>query len=180
MSSAETISASLEDYLEAIFLAVRENGAARAKDIAGRLSVTGASVTGALHALSERHLVNYAPYEFVTLTSQGEKLAQSVVRRHEALRDFLVKVLAVAEPNAEAAACAMEHALPRPILERLIRFVDFIESCPRVGTDLIKHFAEFCRDRETHRDCETCIERCLEGARRGPSAGKRTDSTGRP
>ncbi|HUW59064.1 MAG TPA: metal-dependent transcriptional regulator [Planctomycetota bacterium] len=166
MASAETISASLEDYLEAIFLSVQENGAARAKDIAARLSVTGASVTGALHALSERHLVNYAPYEFVTLTSEGEKLAQGVLRRHEALKTFLIRVLAVAEPNAEAAACAMEHALPRPILERLIRFVDFIESCPRVGTDLVRHFAEFCRDRQTRRDCEECIERCLERARR--------------
>lgn len=180
MASTETISASLEDYLEAIFLSVRENGAARAKDIAGHLDVTSSSVTGALHALSERGLVNYTPYEFITLTAEGEKAAQSVVRRHEALRDFLVKVLAVADPNAEAAACAMEHALPRPILERLIRFVDFIESCPRVGVDLVGHFADFCRDRETHRDCEGCIESCLKRARHSRPAGRKAGSSRRP
>lgn len=178
MAGGEVISPSLEDYLEAILLTVREKGAARAKDIAKRLRVTSPSVTGALHALSERDLVNYTPYEFVTLTSEGEKVAESVLRRHAALKDFLIKVLAVEESNAESAACAMEHALPRPILERLIRFVDFIESCPRVGADLAEHFTHFCRDSKTSDDCAKCIEQCLELMKSDPSNGGESEAAG--
>ena len=173
MAGGEAISSSLEDYLEAILLAVRKKGAARAKDIATRLHVTSPSVTGALHALSERDLVNYTPYEFVTLTSEGEKLAEGVLRRHAALKDFLIKVLAVEESKAESAACSMEHALPRPILERLIRFVDFIESCPRAGADLVDHFMHFCQDSKTPQDCKRCIKRCLTQVEsRAPDSGE--------
>ena len=147
MSARQPISASLEDYLEAIIVASRVKGAARVKDIAKRLQVTNASVTGALHALSEKRLINYTPYEVVTLTAEGERLAQGVLRRHETLKDFLEKVLAVEEPDAETAACSMEHALPRPVVERLVQFMEFVESRDR-GTDRwAEHFAAF---REKH------------------------------
>jgi DtxR family Mn-dependent transcriptional regulator len=147
VSAKETISASLEDYLEAIIVAARAKGSARVKDIAARLKVTNASVTGALHALSEKRLINYTPYEVITLTAEGERLAQGVLRRHETLKDFLVKVLAVEEPDAESAACSMEHALPRPVVERLVQFMEFMKSHDR-GTDRwAEHFADF---REKH------------------------------
>jgi len=56
MQSTKTLSASLEDYLEAIYHIVREKKAARAKDISKRLGVNRSSVTGALHSLAERKL----------------------------------------------------------------------------------------------------------------------------
>ena len=87
------LSASLEDYLEAIFRIVQEKQAARAKDIGKHLEVSRSSVTGALHALADRELINYAPYDVITLTDKGQALAEDVVRRHEVLRDFFVKVL---------------------------------------------------------------------------------------
>ena len=65
----------------------------RAKDIADRLQVNKSSVTGALRSLSEKVLVNYAPYDIITLTAGGEKLAKDIVRRHETLKDFFVKIL---------------------------------------------------------------------------------------
>ena len=44
----EPLSASLEHYLEAIFHIEQQKHAARAKDVAERLKVSGASVTAAL------------------------------------------------------------------------------------------------------------------------------------
>ncbi len=67
------LSASLEDYLEAIFQIVAEKPAARVKDIAKKLNVAGPSVTGALQALTERKLINYAPYELITLTPKANR-----------------------------------------------------------------------------------------------------------
>jgi DtxR family Mn-dependent transcriptional regulator len=131
MERATRLSASLEDYLKAIFHIVAENEVARAKDVAGRLGVTRSSVTVALRALAERDLINYAPYEVVTLTAEGTRISKDVVRRHRTLQDFFIKALSVGSSLAEKAACDMEHALPREILEPLTDFVDFVERCPQ-------------------------------------------------
>ncbi|RJP75370.1 MAG: metal-dependent transcriptional regulator [Candidatus Abyssobacteria bacterium SURF_17] len=138
------LSASLEDYLEAIFHIVLEKQAARVKDIAARMSVTNSSVTGALRELSRQQLVNYAPYDIVTLTPAGQAVAKEIVQRHEALRDFFVQVLAVGEREAEEAACKMEHALPGPILQRLVRFIEFFKSRPPAEAGWVEEFKRYC------------------------------------
>ncbi len=125
---AEQLSASLEDYIEVIFHIVAEKKAARAKDIAERMGVTGASVTGALRALSKRELVNHQPYDIVTLTDKGAAVAEQVVGRHRTLKAFLVQVLGIAEDEAEDCACKMEHALPQNIFDRLIEYMEFREN----------------------------------------------------
>ncbi len=118
------LSARLEDYVEVIFHISEEKQAARSKDIAEQLNVTCSSVTGALQSLSEKGIVNYAPYDFVTLTSSGRALAKNIVRRHRALKDFFVNILGVDEGEAEASACKMEHALSEPILARLTAYLE--------------------------------------------------------
>mgnify|MGYP006279334953 CR=1 FL=1 len=127
-SDKTQLSASQEDYLEAIFQVQREKTTVRAKDIAARLEVTGASVTGALHALSEKALIHYAPYGSVTLTSRGRRVAADIVRRHQALRDFFVRVLGVDEETAQVSACRMEHALSDVLLDRLVAYVEDVTT----------------------------------------------------
>ena len=70
MFASEPLTASLEDYLEAIFVIVARKQAVRAKDIARHLNVKNASVTR-VAALAERGLINYAPYDVITLTPSG-------------------------------------------------------------------------------------------------------------
>ncbi|MFZ5980367.1 MAG: metal-dependent transcriptional regulator [Candidatus Zixiibacteriota bacterium] len=153
MPLSENLSASLEDYLEVIFHLEEDNQAARSRDISRRLKVNVSSVTGALQALSQKELVNYSPYEVVTLTEKGKRVARDVVRRHRALRDFFVKVLAIEEKVADAGACKMEHAIPRLILERFIDFVEFVETGPEQGARCVQAFKNFCcqEDRNTDR-----------------------------
>jgi DtxR family Mn-dependent transcriptional regulator len=150
------LSASLEDYLEAIYWISDEKQAARAKDISKRLGVNNSSVSGALRALSERGLVNYAPYDLVTLTPEGRTIAVDVVRRHEALRDFFIKVLAVDVKIADAGACKMEHEIPAEILERFILFVEFMESCPRSGVRWFREFGYACQSSPEDEPGENC------------------------
>jgi DtxR family Mn-dependent transcriptional regulator len=119
MTMENTLTASLEDYLEAIFHITAEKQAARPKDIAQRLNVKNASVTGALRALADRGLINYAPYDIVTLTQTGREAAEGVVGKHEALRDFFVNILRVDEKTADDAACRMEHSMSDVIFNRL-------------------------------------------------------------
>jgi len=160
MTAAPSLSASLEDYLEAIYNIIREKNAVRAKDIAARLKVSNASVTGALRTLAKRNFLNYAPYDVITLTPEGERIAKEVVRRHEILRDFFVKVLAVEQQKADEAACKLEHGFPSDsdIIDRLVQFIEFIEICPLGGPKLIEGFKRHL-NREIGKDkCIKCIE----------------------
>jgi DtxR family Mn-dependent transcriptional regulator len=166
MAGAERLSASLEDYLEAIFHIVAKNQVARAKDICLRMKVSGPSVTGALRSLSEKGLINYAPYDVITLTDEGRTVAEDVVRRHEALRDFFTKVLLVDEDAAEEASCKMEHAVSQDILERLIQFAEFVEICPRGGAEWIEGFGYRCRHGTKLDDCEKCVSTVLADVKR--------------
>lgn len=120
------ITASLEDYLEAIFLLAREHRVARSRDIAERLSVSKSSVTGALKQLNADGFINYDPYSFVTLTESGEEIAQNVLRRHHVLHDFLYQVLGLNENDADHFACLIEHTIDDNVRERFEKFMQFV------------------------------------------------------
>lgn len=156
------LSSSLEDYLETIYHVVLEKQAARAKDIASRLKVNNSSVTGALRTLSEKGYVNYAPYDLITLTPKGTDLAKDIIRRHDALKNFFIKILRVDEEISEDAACKMEHEIPKEILDKLIQFVDFLQICPRGGQELIQGFTRHCEASILTGDCQGCIDICLD------------------
>jgi DtxR family Mn-dependent transcriptional regulator len=55
--------------------------------------------------------------------------------------------------------------VPRNILERLVQYIDFLESCPRAGSKWIQGFGHYCHHGETGEDCEQCISLCLEELR---------------
>jgi DtxR family Mn-dependent transcriptional regulator len=130
VTTSDVLSASLEDYLEALYHIVQIKQAARAKDVVQRLGVKNSSVTGAMRTLADKGLINYAPHDIITLTAKGRRISEGVVRRHEALRDFFVKVLSLEVELADKVACSMEHSLPAKILVRLTQFVKFVESRP--------------------------------------------------
>ncbi len=138
------VSASLEDYLEAIYHTVDTKGAARAKDIVQRMGVNNSSVTQALRLLAEKKLINYAPYDVITLTDPGQVIALDVVRRHEILREFLTKVLGLPTAEADEGACKMEHAISGSILERLVQFVNYFEGCPLNGVRWDEELGFYC------------------------------------
>jgi len=156
VSTADLISHQLEDYLEAIFQLTEEKRVARVSDIAASMGVQMPSVTGALKHLAQHGLVNYEPYQHVTLTAEGDEIARAMVRRHDVLKRFMSQVLAIPEHIAEHDACGMEHALSDEALSRMIQFLEFIESCPRAGDGLIEHFRRF-RD-EGLKACDGCAE----------------------
>jgi DtxR family Mn-dependent transcriptional regulator len=165
MIVTDSLTASLEDYLEAIFRIIEEKQAVKPKDIAKRLRVSNSSVTGALRSLAEKELINYAPYDVISLTPTGKTAAKDVARRHEVLRDFFIKVLAVEEAEADRAACQMEHSITKVILERFIQFAEFVEVCPRGGAKWIAGFGYHCDRDENHESCERCISATLEEVR---------------
>jgi DtxR family transcriptional regulator, Mn-dependent transcriptional regulator len=118
------LSASQEDYLEAILNVADASGTARSTDIAGTLGVAKPSVTGALKLLAQRGLVNYKPYGCVTFTQKGVSKAGRVAQRHEIIKSFFVDVLGVDAVTAQKAACKAEHLLGPVIISRMRDFTN--------------------------------------------------------
>lgn len=162
MKQKSDLSASLEDYIEAIYHIIEEKLVARSKEIAARLNVSRASVTEALRALSKKGLINYAPYEAITLTSEGKLVAEDVIFRHEALKRFFIEVLAIESSVAEEGACKIEHAAPPEIIARMISFTEFMQVCPRGGEDMIQGFAEYYQSGKQLDNCEDCVSHCSD------------------
>jgi len=170
MNDDHQLSASLEDYIEAIYHIIADKEVARGKDICQRLQVSGASVTEALRALSKKGLINYAPYEVITMTEQGRIIAEDVIRRHNALKKFFIEVLAVDDATAELGACRFEHTAPAEIIEQMVNFSKFLDICPRGGKELIQGFADFCAKGKPRVNCDECISHCMDNmpSRRPP------------
>jgi len=156
---SESLSVSVENYLEAIFRLLRDQAVARSRDIADAMQVSRASVTGMLKALCERGLVNYERYGFVTLTSKGEKLAQRVLYRHNTLRDFMVNVLGIDAKKADEAACHMEHGISKEVVDRFAQFAEFVQRCPQAGSQWINGFGYQCENPPLadETNCQPCI-----------------------
>jgi len=141
-SPGRSLSASLEDYLEAIFWAVAAEGAARAKDIARQLKVKASSVTGALQTLAEKEYIHYRPYEAVTLTREGFDKAARVVQRHRILREFFTQVLGVDEPTAEQRACRLEHGVGDEVAQRMAALMEFVQGRDGIRQELDAFLAQ--------------------------------------
>jgi DtxR family Mn-dependent transcriptional regulator len=127
---ADSLSESLENYLEAILHIVDDKQAAKPRDVARKMKVSNSSVTGALRSLAEKGLINYAPFEVVTLTPAGRAIAETMAQRHGIFKDFFVNVLSITPPEADRVACALEHVISPQILERFVSFLKHVEKEP--------------------------------------------------
>ena len=159
MSEQINLSESMENYLETILNLEKTNKVARAKDIADELNLQRGTVSGALKALKEKGLINYSPYSFITLTSEGNKIAEIVHRRHLVLNDFLRNVLQIEAEKADKAACRMEHAVDEDTLARFVAFLEYVNACPRKEDSLLGSFSHYLKtNRLDLKKCDSCIK----------------------
>jgi len=141
-SAGSEISAALEDYLEIILELSSRTSAVRVRDIARAKAVRMPTVTWALRSLAARELVAYRAREYVALTSAGAAIAQRVAGRHLLLERFLSEILDVPPATSAQDACRLEHDLSGITLERLSAFVEYVQTCPGVGTAFLERFRD--------------------------------------
>lgn len=156
------LSSSLEDYLEAIYVLAQDKQFVHANKIAEYLKVGKSSVSWALKQLSKKGLVDYTPYEAISLTDKGHKRAEVLAARHEGIKSFLTDVLAINDKVAEENACRMEHVVDKSILKQMKQFMDFLSECPRAGLEWMKGFGHFCQQGRKKELCSACVASCQE------------------
>ena len=118
-----TMTQSLEDYLEAVYILISEDRPAQVRDVAKMLAVKMPSVVKAIHELKRLGLVTQKPYAAIELTVKGARVAKHVLNRHTLLRDFLMK-LGVSRKNADKDACLMEHILSAETIDRIRSYTE--------------------------------------------------------
>ena len=131
MSSTEEISATVEEYLEAIYRLEEKKGSAKTGDLAKELNVTLGTITNTIENMEKQNLVIHKPYKGVKLTKKGRKLALDVVRRHRLSERLLTDILRLEWSKAHDAACKLEHAIAdEDILKPLEEALGKPKTCP--------------------------------------------------
>lgn len=127
-------SQSVQDYLKAIYqIQEGQNGEpVTTSGLATRLGIASASVTGMLKRLasSEPQMVQYAPYNGVTLTTAGEKAALELIRHHRLIESYLNQALGYPWDRIHEEAERLEHVISEELEERIAAALGYPTTDP--------------------------------------------------
>lgn len=126
------ISEAVDNYLKIIFMLTREGGSAATGQIAERLALTPASVTGMVQRLAAQDppLVKYSKNRGVALTEAGRRRALEVIRHHRLLETFLHETLGVPWAEVHEEAERLEHYISEDLEDRIAEFLGNPEVDP--------------------------------------------------
>ncbi|MDT3401889.1 metal-dependent transcriptional regulator [Mucilaginibacter terrae] len=119
-----------ENHLKAIYHLLLRAQSATTNDIAAALGTKAASVTDMLKKLADKKLINYARYQGVTLTPDGERIAVSIVRKHRLWEHFLVDKLKFKWDEVHDMAEELEHISSTELINRLDEFMGYPQFDP--------------------------------------------------
>jgi DtxR family Mn-dependent transcriptional regulator len=97
--------------------------------------------------------VEHERYGHIKLTPEGDKVARDVIYRHEALTRFFAQALGINQETAEEDACKIEHVISPLSMERLAKFVEFIEACPLGSANFPSRYEYYLEHGELPQDC---------------------------
>lgn len=113
---------SIEDYLETILILSNCIGNVRSIDIVNKLNYSKASVSVAMKNLKNNNLISISTNGYISLTPEGNAVANKVYERHTLLTDWLM-YLGVNPETASSDACKIEHDISSESFEAIKKFV---------------------------------------------------------
>ncbi|MGV8878882.1 MAG: metal-dependent transcriptional regulator [Sphingobacteriaceae bacterium] len=119
-----------ENYLKAIYHLSVDDSTISTNKIAAAMNTKPASVTDMLKKLSEKLLINYIPYQGVSLSDKGRKIAIGIVRKHRLWEHFLVEKLNFKWDEVHELAEELEHIQSKELIDRLDEFLNFPQHDP--------------------------------------------------
>ncbi|MEM1294964.1 MAG: transcriptional regulator MntR [Verrucomicrobiota bacterium] len=133
MPVSKSESVAVEDYLEQILQLIDGKGYARVADIADGLGIAQPSVSNMVRRLDEKGLINYEKYRGMTLTEEGERVAQRIVKRHNLLQEFL-DLLGIDPEIAYQDLEGMEHHISSETLRGIEQLICELKENPEMQT----------------------------------------------
>jgi Mn-dependent DtxR family transcriptional regulator len=120
----------LEDYLEAIYNLKEEKGYVGTADISDRLGVKPPTVSSMVVNLAKKGYLEHEKYRGMRLTQTGEKVAKSVIRRHQVISG-LISMLGVDDETAYIDTEGIEHHVHPTTVKRFERLAEYLRENPR-------------------------------------------------
>jgi DtxR family Mn-dependent transcriptional regulator len=120
----------VEEYLEAIYKMLQGDDPLIAARLAERMDVSPPTVADMLKRLQEGGFVKVNRKDGITLTKKGTETAETLVRRHRLAERLLTDVLGLSWDEVHEEACRLEHAISGPVEEKLLKTLDYPETCP--------------------------------------------------
>jgi DtxR family Mn-dependent transcriptional regulator len=121
--AARGLTAPVEDYLKAVYELERAGAPAATTDLAARLRVAPASVTGMVRRLAGQGLLTHERYRGVRLTAPGRQAALRTIRRHRVIEAYLVRALGYHWDEVDVEAERLEHAASDRFVDRMARAI---------------------------------------------------------
>jgi DtxR family Mn-dependent transcriptional regulator len=118
-----------EEYCEAIFELREDDVEVIQARIADRLMVSRPAVSEMIKRLETEGLVAIE-HGNITLTKDGQRLAERVVRRHRLAERFLTDILDLSWADAHQEAGKWEHIISQPVEEAIVRVLGNPTTCP--------------------------------------------------
>lgn len=125
-ASQDSLTPSMEDYIEMIYRLSRKSCFIRVNDLAERLNVQPPSVTKMMQKLHDKDLLNYEKYGVISLTDEGERLGLFFLMRHNTLKELLF--LLGADKNIQRDVEQIEHHISADTFESLYALVKFFQD----------------------------------------------------
>jgi DtxR family Mn-dependent transcriptional regulator len=119
----ESLTGPVEDYLKTIYEIGRGTVAVATNDIAQRLNIAPASVSGMVRRLADQGLLGYERYRGVTLTDAGRRAALRTIRRHRIIESYLSKALEYPWDRVHDEAERLEHAASDELVDRMAKAI---------------------------------------------------------
>lgn len=118
---SDLLTPSNQDYLKHIYLLSANGVPASTTDLAARLGIAPASVTGMIQRLAkaEPALVYYHKHQGVTLTEAGKRAALEIIRHHRLLETWLVQTLGYPWDKVHEEAERLEHVISEEMEARI-------------------------------------------------------------
>ncbi len=117
------LTASLEDYLEIIYILGQNSKSVGVTDIAKALFISKPSVTRAVSTLKDEKFLNQEKYGKISLTEKGIQAAKTIYDKHKIISEFLTRVLGIDSQTAEIDACKIEHILSHKTIKSIENFL---------------------------------------------------------
>jgi DtxR family transcriptional regulator, Mn-dependent transcriptional regulator len=119
VQASHALTAPVGDYLKAIYDLERAGQPATTNEIAMRLAISPASVSGMVRRLADQGLIRHEPYRGVRLTASGKRAALRTIRRHRILECYLAEVLGYSWDRVHEEAERLEHAASDELIDKM-------------------------------------------------------------
>lgn len=123
----DPLTPAVEDYLKVIYDLTCQQERASTREIAERMGVAPASVTGMIQRLAggDAPLLEYKKHRGVALTREGKRAALEIIRHHRLLETFLHQTLGYSWDEVHAEADRLEHVISEDFEERIARALGY-------------------------------------------------------